>query len=286
MNDTEDAVRRLFTVATQDIPPGIDLGHDVLTARRRRVVRARVVLSAGLAAIVAAASVITLSAVSSPSALAQVTQAATRMAAQSYRVTSTRTLVRAPGAPAADKTPVTIIGEFDPARSVGEETVNGGTQIRYVGNYLYIPVFGAFRRTHSGALAKWVKLHVPPRSSTTVTPGDVASLGGITGVQPFNPQDLLALLKSADHVREAGPASGPGWKGSAYSFTVTVRTPGQPHQVLSLSGTVDVDQQGRVRRLDAVESVENTVTKVQMTFGDFGVHVSVSAPPTAETVSP
>jgi hypothetical protein len=65
-----------------------------------------------------------------------------------------------------------------------------------------------------------------------------------------------------------------------------VRTPGQPHQVLSLSGTVDVDQQGRVRRLDAVESVENTVTKVQMTFGDFGVHVSVSPPPADETVSP
>jgi hypothetical protein len=282
MNDTEDAVRHLFTAATQDIPPGINLGHDVLAARRRRVIRARVVLSAGLAAIVAAATVITLSAVSPPSALAQITQAATRMAAQSYRVTSTRTLVRAPGAPTADKNPVTIIGEFDPARSVGEETVDGGTQIRYVGSYIYIPVFGAARRTHP----KWVKLHVPPRSSTTVTPGDVASLGGITGVEPFNPQDLLALLKSADHVREVGPASGPGWKGSAYTFTVTVRTPGQPHQVLSLSGTVDVDQQVRVRRLDAVESVENTVTKVQMTFGDFGIRVSVSAPPADQTVSP
>jgi hypothetical protein len=119
-----------------------------------------------------------------------------------------------------------------------------------------------------------------------VTPGDVASLGGITGVEPFNPQDLLALLKSADHVHEVGPASGPGWKGSAYTFTVTVRTPGQPHQVSSLIGTVDVDQQGRVRRLGAVESVEGTVTKVQMTFGDFGIGVSVSAPPADETVSP
>jgi hypothetical protein len=69
MNDTEDAVRRLFTVATQDIPPGIDLGHDIRARSRARVVRARVVLSAGLAAIVAAATVITLSAVSSPSAV-------------------------------------------------------------------------------------------------------------------------------------------------------------------------------------------------------------------------
>jgi len=277
MNDTEDAVRRLFTVATQDIPPSINLGHDIRARSRARVLRARVLLSASLAAVVTAATVITLSAVSPPSALAQVTQAATRMAAQSYRVTSTRTLVRAPGAPTADKNPVTIIGEFDPARSIGEETVGGGAQIRYVGGYIYIPVFGAFRRTHPGLPQKWVKLHVPPRSSTTVTPGDVASLGGITGVQPFNPQDLLALLKSADHVREVGPASGPGWKGSAYSFTVTVRTSAQPHQVMGLHGTVDVDQQGRVRRLDAVESVENT---------NFGIGVSVSAPPADETVSP
>jgi hypothetical protein len=282
MNDTEDAGRRLFTVATQDIPPGIDLGRDVRVRSRRRMVRTRVVLSAGLAAMIAAATVITLSAVRAPSALAQVTQAATRMAGQSYRVTSTRTLVRAPGAPTADKRPVTIIGKFDPARSLGEETVDGGTQIRYVGSYIYIPVFGAFRRTHP----KWVKLHVPPRSSTALTGSDVASLGGITGVQPFNPQDLLALLTPADHVREVGPASGPGWHGSAYTFTVTVRTPVQPHQLLSLSGTVDVDQQGRVRRLDAVESVEDTVTKVQMTFGDFGIGVSVSAPPAGETVSP
>jgi hypothetical protein len=234
MNDTEDAVRRLFTATTQDIPPGIDLGHDVRARSRTRVVRARVVLSASLAAIGAAATVIT------------------------------------------------IIGEFDPARRVGEETVDGGTQIRYVGSYIYIPVFGAFRRTPP----EWVKLHVPSRSSTAVTPGDVASVGGITGVEPFNPQDLLALLKSADRVREVGPASGPGWHGSAYTFTVTVRTPVQPHQALSLSGTVDVDQQGRVRRLDAVASVKDTVTKVQMTFGDFGIGVSVSAPPADETVSP
>ena len=53
-----------------------------------------------------------------------------------------------------------------------------------------------------------------------------------------------------------------------------------------LSGTVDIDRQGRVRRLDVVGSVENTVTKVQMTFGDFGIGVSVSAPPAGETVSP
>ncbi len=31
MNDTEEAVRRLFTAATEDIPPGIDLLRGVRT---------------------------------------------------------------------------------------------------------------------------------------------------------------------------------------------------------------------------------------------------------------
>jgi hypothetical protein len=35
-----------------------------------------------------------------------------------------------------------------------------------------------------------------------------------------------------------------------------------------------------------VASVKDTVTKVQMTFGGFGIGVSVSAPPAGETVSP
>jgi hypothetical protein len=53
-----------------------------------------------------------------------------------------------------------------------------------------------------------------------------------------------------------GPASGPGW--TAYTFTATKRLAGPLHIVLSTSGTVDVDQQGRVRQLDAMESVGKT----------------------------
>jgi hypothetical protein len=52
---------------------------------------------------------------------------------------------------------------------------------------------------------------------------------------------------------------------------------------VSSSGTVDVDQQGRVRRLDAVESFNGTVRKVEVTFGDFGLPVPVSAPPASQT---
>src|SRR5260370_38729848 len=42
--------------------------------------------------------------------------------------------------------------------------------------------------------------------------------------------------------------SGPGWTGSVYMFTATMTLPGPFHMTVSSSGTVDVDQQGRVRQ--------------------------------------
>lgn len=119
---------------------------------------------------------------------------------------------------------------------------------------------------------------------------ELAQLGTIlTGLEQFSPQDLLALLallESATQVRETGPASGPGWTGTAYTFAATMGLPGALHMVLGISGTVDVDRQGRVRQLDATEAIGNTVRKAQMTFGDFGLPVSVSAPPASETFAP
>jgi hypothetical protein len=55
---------------------------------------------------------------------------------------------------------------------------------------------------------------------------------------------------------------------------------------LGSTGTVDVDQQGRVRRLDATETTGRTVHKTRVTFGDFGLAVSVSPPPASETFIP
>ena len=49
MNDAEEAVRRLFTAAAEDIPPGIDLLGGLRTRRRTSMVRARVLLSAATA---------------------------------------------------------------------------------------------------------------------------------------------------------------------------------------------------------------------------------------------
>jgi hypothetical protein len=283
MNDTEDTVRRLFAAAAEDIPPGIDLLRGMRARSRKRVVRARAVLAAGLAGIVAVAAAITLSAIRAPSAQAQVTQAASRTAAQSYQVSSVLTTGARP--------PVTISGEFDPARDVGEETTSQGLQIRFVGNYVYVPLTGALRKAWdviqpaplpAGKL--WLR-GPAPRLSGDASAALVLLGSAIPGVGQFTPQDLLTLLESASQVRQAGSASGPGWTGTAYTFTATTTLGGPSHLVVATSGTVDVDQQGRVRQLNATETLGPTVLKVRTTFGDFGIPVSVSAPPASQTVT-
>jgi hypothetical protein len=98
-----------------------------------------------------------------------------------------------------------------------------------------------------------------------------------------NPQDLLAVLKSLSTVRKDGPASGPGWKGTKYSFSA----PFNDFITGTVQGTADVDQHGRVRQitltmvLDAA-SVSFTGIKniaYDLTFSDFNASVSVTAPP-------
>jgi hypothetical protein len=186
----------------------------------------------------------------------------------------------------------TASGEFDPVHRVGEQSDNLGAQIRYVGAYMYVFVTddlrAAFHVMKGTPIPDWASWERFPSSL-----GAGASTAGLAMLARFpvllgkvDPQDLLALLKSATQVREVGPASGPGWTGTAYAFSAATRLSGEPlHLAVSSSGTVDVDQQGRVRRLDAVESFDETVSKVQITFGDFGLPVSVSAPPASQVWS-
>jgi hypothetical protein len=248
--------------------------------------------AAGTAGIVAAATAITLSAVPAPSAFAQVTHAAARTAEASYRVRSVEKIVKAGGL--RSKPWATADGEFDPVRGVGEQSDNLGAEIRYVGGSMYVFLTDDLRAAYSAggqpvpAWASWEQLgDVPLRPGGGATPAELGMLGVFPGfLGQVNPQGLLALLKSATRVREAGPASGPGWTGTAYTFAVTARLTGPLHTAVSLSGTIDVDRQGRVRRLDAVESFMGTVSKIEITFGDFGLPVSVSAPPASETFNP
>jgi hypothetical protein len=289
MNDTEE-MRRLFAVATEDMPPGIDLLEGVKArTRRTRRARTRLALSAGAAAIAAGTTAITLAAVQAPSALAQVTQAAARTAEQSYRVSSVSTAVASVG-PGAQR--LTIHGEFDRADKLGEETASDGSQIRYVGRYMYIPVVKAMRDAYMKANGTpipagktWLRLPAP--GDIDVPAIELIVIGGSTnGLGQVDPRNLLALLRNSSQVSEQGPASGPGWTGTAYTFTARLTTRGPLHITLSSTGTADVDRQGRVRQLDATQTLGRTKRTVRVTFGDFGLAVSVSPPPPSETYTP
>jgi hypothetical protein len=291
MNDTEEAARRLFTVATEDIPPEIDLLCGVRARNRKRAVRVRAGVAAAAAGIVAAAAAIMLSAGPAPSAFAQVMRAATRTAAASYQVRSEEKIVRIGGL--RSKPWATAYGEFDPALGVGEETDDQGLQIRYVGGYSYLFVTDDIRADPGGgsgpipAWASWERLPGGLDQGGRINAAGLGLLGAFPGfLAQVNPQDLLALLRSATDVRQAGPASGPGWTGSAYTFTIAATLNGPLHTPAGLSGMVDVDQQGQVRELDARATFATTVSQVKITFSAFGLPVSVSAPPTSQTYIP
>ena len=290
LNDTEEAVRRLFAVAAEDVPPGIQLLPGVRARSRGRVVRIRSLVAIGAAGIVATAAAITLSAVQAPSAFAQVSRAAALTAATSYQVNETENIVQTGGLQAQPW--ASASGEFDPALGVGEGTDNLGDQARFVGAYEYEFVTPALRAAYSRkigvpipAWASWERLPSPLQPGAGVTKAELAGLARrpvFLGL--VDPQDLLALLESATQVSAAGPASGSGWTGSAYTFSVTFSGPSAT--AVNVSGTVDVDQQGRVRQLDVLDSFGQTERNVEIAFGDFGLPVSVSAPPASETFTP
>ncbi|MGH3229791.1 MAG: hypothetical protein ACRDOA_14655 [Streptosporangiaceae bacterium] len=290
MNDTEEVARRLFAVATENVPAGIDLMRGVRAGRRARAVRAQALAGVGAAAMVALVAAITLSAAPAPSAFAQVTHAAARTAEASYTVRSEQKIIQVGG---LRSTPwATGYGEFDPVTGAGEFTDNLGGQIRWVGGSTYALLTGDLRASYQQSGPP-----IPPWASWEELPGIPLQQGGapamlgLLSVLPgflgsVNPQGLLALLQSATDVRETGPASGPGWTGTAYSFTVAGRLNGPLLTAVGLSGTVDVDQQGRVRELDGRDSFLGTVSQIMIAFGGFGLPVSVSPPPASQTWIP
>lgn len=295
--EAEEEARRLLAVAVGDIPSGIDLLSGV--RRRRAAHRARLraalaVGTAGVAAVTAAvAAVVALSASGAPSAWAAVTTAARLTAAQNYQVTMTSSL-RTVLPTAGMGHPWTVSGEFSPALRIGEED---GGQVRFVGGYVYTYVGStAVAARHDGK--SWVKTTQPAFTSTRV--GIAAWLGSRAGLPLTAPQDLLGLLESATAVREAGTASGPGWTGTGYAFSAAITLGATRDSFISIAGTVGVDTQGRVRRLDATMTEHfpagtieppgahiTTITRtVQVTLGDFGLPVSVSAPPASDVFTP
>ena len=298
MNDTQDldAVteaegRRLLATAFETVPAGPLLagnglagnglaGAELLRRVRRRTARQRrmrtLVPAGAVAALGGAAALgvtLTATVAAAPSALAAVTAAAAKTSAQSFSVTEELSQASVVGK---------VTGVFDPRHGLGEE-IAGGIQVRFVGGTMYSRVGPGSPFSHG---KPWVESLTPPLQST----GTAAAAGWITQGfslnQPIDPSALLGLLKSAASVQAEGAASGPGWTGTKYA--ITVEPPKGATIGGTTTGTVYVDNQGRVRRLvttltwqDPGSSSRQHLTS-DVTLGGFGVRVSVTAPPASQ----
>ncbi|MEV4513592.1 hypothetical protein AB0K00_32070 [Dactylosporangium sp. NPDC049525] len=257
MNET--AVRALLIRGTEDRPPGIDLIAAVPAVPARWERRhSRVLMPLGVAAAVVLAVSMTVLAlpVGQPSAQAQVVAAVENTSRQSYRIHGTS------GTRAFE-------GAFDPVQRVGViTTVGEGAETRFVGDLMYVRRGGT----------TW---EVSPRMEVADAPMAVT----VVKLVVLDPAQTLQRLRSATDIREDGAASGDGWTGTRFTFSLTDK--GEPKPAggsRTITGAVDVDNQDRIRRvqLDFNDSSARNV----VTFGDFGVPVTVTAPPASEVEQP
>ena len=270
MNDAETEMRGLLAAATADMPPGIDLLDGLAKARRRdraRRTRGRAVLSAGVAAAVAAVAAVMLTIGSAPPALATVTTALTRTLAQNYHLTEQDSFFVIARGQTHDSVPLTCTIAADPVHHLEASTCTGNFSMREVGGYVYLYIIDPV--DHPGR--HWARI---PAAS-------LGHLPAINGFTAATPQQMLAEIKKASKVTVAGPASGPGWTGTRYTFSES------PGVQLKLSGTVTVDQQGQARALvltiRLTGAINVFVTTQALTFSEFGAPVTVTPPPADQT---
>jgi hypothetical protein len=287
----EAAGRRLLTAAFDSTGADAAVPGDLLrrvrrqTSQRRRV---RTLVPVGaVAALGGAAALVatTLTVAGAPSALAAVTAAAAKTSAQSFQVTETQSQTSTLGS-ADDGSPTRMSGVFDLGRGLGEEDMDGSASVRIVGEHIYVASSGlGFTRVLAHGKT-WVEGLVP---SSLALGGSTDLSQGFDGDEPINPGSLLGLLKSAASVTAEGAAAGAGWTGTKYA--VTEQVPSGEKAPIIVHGTAFVDSQGRVRRLMTAqtrviwssEGVKGSATDhYDVTFGEFGVPVSVTAPPASQ----
>jgi hypothetical protein len=279
--ESEAAVRALLVAATSDGPGERNLLEAVRRRARRQRVRRRVLVPSlatlTLAAVIAVAGFATsvVTGTGTPSAQARVAAAAGRTASESFRVRMSITTQR------ASEQPTTQIQEgfFDPARHTGR-LIAKGVEVRYVGDMVYSKLPAGI--TSDGK--RWAAVR---RASVAFVEAD-EPLPPIAVVKVgfWDPQEALALLRSAFSVHEQGRVSGDGWSGRRYAFEL--RDGKLAKDNLAMTGTVDLDQSGRVRRLD-VNVLVKTASGLRadgfhtvMEFSGYGTHETISAPPAAE----
>jgi hypothetical protein len=275
-SDRETAgVRALLAVAAGDGPPATDLLAGVRRRMRRQRIRRRVLLpslatlatASVLAVAVLAASVLT----GAPSAQARVVAAAGRTANEGYRVRIVSTKSIGSGGPTGTEISE---GVFDPARRTGRLLVgNPPVELRFLGDMVY------FELPERSGARRWVA-----ERRAFDAGADMPLFVQLTKLTWQNPQQALVRLRSAAAVRDQGHAAGDGWSGRRYAFELTGDQGAKA--AATVTGSVEVDQAGRVRRLEVAErltagpggTVLGTVRTV-MEFRDYGARETVSAPP-------
>jgi hypothetical protein len=293
VTEAEEQVRQLLALASEDVPRDAG-GHEGLLqgvlARRARArrLRRRLLTSAATAGVLTTALAVLMSTATArlpgtsvthqgtppESALTAVTLAAAQTAVQTYQVRATFTYTVPRGSSISPRR-VTLTGEFDPASGLGE--VSGPRDIRWAGGYAYVRV------GHDPAFAarSWIRVR---ESAVRVVSLHRLGLGDLVAGR-VGPQGLLEWLRSASQVRAVSPASGPGWAGTRYA--VRARTTVGYYFGETDTGTVDVDRQGLVRRLNITQvtkvGADEFGTTVRLVFHGFGVPVSVTAPPLRQT---
>lgn len=214
---------------------------EIAPRRRRMLVPSlAALLTAGVVAVVTMMG-------AAGSAQAVVAQAAERTASESFRVKGTSD---------SEAKSMRATGYFDPAARTGRMVIEGtGRETRFLGDKVY---------QYDGTT--WT---VDTR---------------IEGEQPVyklsytDPQAALEQLREASNVREVGPAQGEGWTGTRYSFEMDLSEVKRPAS--KMTGTVDIDEQGRVRHMDMQVGGSHNVAD----YFDFGAQEEVVAPADAQPV--
>jgi hypothetical protein len=293
--DEAREARRLLAAAFETVPADpATAGDGLLRAVRRRYARrrTRALVSAGAAAAAAgtaAALLLSVTVAAAPPALAAVTSALSRATAESFRmnliVTQYNTV---PGQGPVLQSPLHITGELDLKRNLGEETLSNGWRTLIVGQQAYTKLPPAQARTDTAG-KPWTQEVLQDTQPPYGSAG--AQLAwDFNSDRPFNPQALLALLKSGAKVRNEGSVSGPGWTGTRYRFTVS-HPDGTGGVVERITCTVDVDHQGRIRSLAQTTAfaaggkpgaAAGMFYTADFTFSDFGVRFSVTPPPASQ----
>lgn len=270
MNNADTETRRVLAAATEDMPPGIDLLAGFVARRRDRVrrTRGRVVLSGAVAVTAVAVTAVTLTTGSAPPTVATVTSALTRTLAQSYRFGDQGGSYNIRNGRITDRAHYTCTSAIDPVRYLAATSCSVGGVDREVGEYTYLYIVDPVG--HPGK--HWERVPTAPLGLW---------LPAIDGYSTATPQQMLSEIEQIGKVTVVGSASGPGWTGTRYAFS------GSQGSRRLISGTVDVDQQGRARSLvvttRSTSEVNVFVVTQVLTFSDFGERVTVTPPPADQT---